>query len=73
MSCEKEEIRPAIISIDSYSFLDELRRFRHLVRNVYTFNLVPGKIEPIIVTFPDSWSKLQDEMLAFAEFLEQIG
>ena len=39
-------IRPAVIGPESASALDELRRFRHLVRNVYTFNLVPEKMTP---------------------------
>lgn len=48
MSKEQKNRRPAVISISSFSHLDELRRFRHLVRNVYAFNLVPDKVEPIV-------------------------
>ena len=48
MSKEIAERRPAVISPESASMLDEFRRFRHLVRNVYTFNLVPQKMEPLM-------------------------
>lgn len=71
MSQEKKDLRPAVICTNSFSSLDELRRFRHLVRNVYTFNLVPEKVEPIVADLPAAWSKVQAEILAFADFLEK--
>jgi len=73
ISQERQDIRPAVISEESLSFLDELRRFRHLVRNVYTFNLMPEKIEPMISDLPAIWQKVQAELLAFADFLDQAG
>jgi hypothetical protein len=73
MSHDDEDHRPAVISTRSVSTLDELRRFRHLVRNVYTFNLMPEKVEPIVSDLPALWSKVQAELLAFADFLEQTG
>lgn len=73
MSHDDKDHRPAVISTGSVSTLDELRRFRHLVRNVYTFNLMPEKVEPIISELPALWSKVQAELLAFADFLEQTG
>lgn len=73
MSQEQKDFRPAVISTGSFSSLDELRRFRHLVRNVYTFNLVPEKVEPIVSDLPELWSKVQAEILAFADFLEKTG
>jgi len=44
--------RPALISGESASMLDELRRFRHLLRNIYTFNLVPEKMKPLVSSLP---------------------
>jgi hypothetical protein len=73
VSQEEKGVRPAVISTASLSTLDELRRFRHLVRNVYTFNLMPEKVEPIVSDLPALWSKVQAELLAFADFLEQTG
>ena len=43
-----KEIRPAIIGTKSSKMLDEFKRFRHVVRNVYTFSLAPEKISPLI-------------------------
>lgn len=52
MCQEIPDVRPAVISSKSMSSLDELRRFRHLVRNVYTFNLLPGKMESLVMDLP---------------------
>jgi hypothetical protein len=65
------DIRPAVIDQDSALTLDEFRRFRHLVRNVYTINLQPDKIASLMSTLTGMWSKLRAELLAFAEFLAE--
>jgi len=53
--------------------LDEFRRFRHLVRNVYTMNLTPGKVTGLMSALPELWPRLRSELLAFADFLEQLA
>jgi len=65
--------RPALISGESASMLDELRRFRHLLRNIYTFNLVPEKMKPLVSSLPELWPRLRAELLAFADFLEDVA
>lgn len=67
------EVRPAVISQDSALVLDEFRRFRHLVRNVYTMNLVPDKMAGLMSALPRLWSRLRAELLAFADFLEDLA
>jgi hypothetical protein len=69
MAKEVPNVRPAVINSCWLPKLDELRRFRHLVRNVYTFNIVPTKVEPIVCALPDLWPHIKDELLAFADFL----
>lgn len=73
MSHEVENIRPAVISRPIASSLDNFRRFRHLVRNIYTFNLAPDKIESLIIELPDMWTQLQEELTAFADFLTDLA
>ena len=46
MTQDLVDVRPALISKDNALALDEFRRFRHLVRNVYTVDLVPHKLPP---------------------------
>ena len=65
-------LRPAVISQETATTLDEFRRFRHLVRNVYTINLVPEKMGGLIEALPELWPKLRAELLAFADYLEAL-
>ena len=44
MQMEIEGIRPALLSAETASGLDELRRFRHLFRHAYTADLDPGRV-----------------------------
>lgn len=73
MANEVTETRPAVISPESASMLDELRRFRHLVRHVYAFNLSSERMEPLITTLPGLWQQAQAELSAFADFLDEIS
>lgn len=73
MATDIEDFRPAVIGLGTAENLDELRRFRHLVRNVYTFNLVPEKMQGLIDLLPQTWTQLKAELLAFATFLEILA
>lgn len=67
------DVRPAVISQESGRALDEFRRFRHLVRNVYATNLSPEKMAGLVSALPALWSVLRAELSAFADFLEALG
>lgn len=69
---ESTTIRPAIIGPECAQQLDEFRRFRHLVRNVYSTNLQPEKMSDLIETLPILWNDLAAELCAFADFLEKL-
>lgn len=66
-------VRPAVIGAETAHRLDELRRFRHLVRNVYTFSLQPEKMQPVFAELERLWVQLQAELLAFARFLDAVA
>lgn len=70
---EKEGVRPAVIGPEHVVSLDEYRRFRHLVRNVYTTRLQPDRIAGLVNALPGLWSGLRAELLAFADFLELLA
>jgi hypothetical protein len=72
MSQDLLKVRPAVISPNVALALDEFRRFRHLVRNVYTTHLSPDKMESLMTALPGLWLRLQEELLAFASFLDQL-
>lgn len=73
MAQEIANIRPAVISTPKASSLDELRRFRHLVRNVYAFTLVPDNMKTLISDLPELWPQVQAELLDFADFLSEVA
>ena len=72
MTSDLSDVRPAIISQKSAQQLDEYRRFRHLVRNIYTANLVPERMSMLLVNPPDLWRDVRAELLAYADLLQQI-
>lgn len=65
-------VRPAVISGDSLVGLDELRRFRHVVRNVYATNLNPKKLGDLMVVLGKCWPEVRAELMAFADFLQTL-
>ena len=73
MAHDLPQVRPALLSRDNAAELDEFRRFRHLVRNVYTMNLTPDRVAGLISKLPELWPRLRSELLAFADFLEELG
>lgn len=71
MMKEVPGIRPAAISTDTGTKLDEYCKFRHIVRNVYTHNFDPVKLGKLVNSAPELFTQAKAELLAFASFLEQ--
>lgn len=65
-------VRPALLSSASVKGLDEFRKFRHVVRNVYATNLDPEKMANLFTLLPVVWHQVRAELLAFAEFLRLL-
>lgn len=70
---EDRAIRPAVIGASTVSSLDELRRFRHLVRNAYNLELVPERVAVLMEGLAEKWAILRAELDAFAAFLESMA
>jgi hypothetical protein len=66
-------IRPAVISTETGKRLDEYRRFRHVVRNVYTRSFDPAKLGKRVNSAPELFVRTKAELLAFATFLEHYS
>jgi len=73
MAQDIQDIRPAVIGESSTIILDELRKFRHVVVNIYTVNLVPEKMCKLVLSVNELWPKLNGELMAFAEFLDEVS
>ena len=71
MTKEVPGIRPALISTETGTRLDEYRRFRHVVRNVYTPSFDPAKLGKLVNPAPELFARTTAELVAFAaSFLE---
>jgi hypothetical protein len=56
MAQEIPGVRPAVISESTREKLDAYRAFRHVARNIYTFNLDAAKLRDL-VHHPRSWGR----------------
>jgi hypothetical protein len=70
MATEIPGTRPAVISVEAGIKVDEYRAFRHVVRNVYTYNLDPVKLKKLIDQAPALFAQLKAEISSFVAFLE---
>jgi hypothetical protein len=72
VSLEIKDIRPAVISSKTKKDLEELLRFRHIVRNIYGFELKPERIEALIVLTTSLSPRFTKEIEKFMTFLTGI-
>ncbi|HAA02069.1 MAG TPA: hypothetical protein DCE18_01715 [Syntrophobacteraceae bacterium] len=73
LSTELPGTRPAMIGRSLRNCLDEFRGFRHVVRNVYTFNLIPSRLQELVSVLRPCYQSLVDDVEAFCDFLVQLG
>lgn len=73
MSASIEGVRPPVISRETRYCLDEYRGFRHVVRNVYTFNLKPSRLQLLTDELRSCYESLLAELDAFLAFLEHLA
>jgi len=66
------QIRPQVLSAEAAKAIDEYLRFRHIVRNIYTFEIDPDRVEDLVQRLRPSFEQTRTELLAFADFLEQL-
>ena len=73
MAAEIPSVRPSVLSLETRDRLDRYRGFRHVVRNVYTFNFDVGQIEVLIKQLPSTLEQVSRDLLGFADFLAQLA
>lgn len=73
MGKEIANVRPALLSEDTVTFLEEYLRFRHRVRNIYSFNLIPERIKRLVERLPRIHEQVKLNLEDFAEFLENLS
>jgi hypothetical protein len=73
MTSEVAGIRPAVLSSATRQCLDEYRSFRQIVRNVYTFNLRPARLQELVVGLRACQSAITSDLTTFAAFLDSAA
>ena len=73
MGLDLPQVRPPVLMADSIQRLDEYLRFRHVVRNVYTFSFDPERIGRLVTELDRTFLLVRQELLEFADFLEKVG
>lgn len=71
LATEVPEVRPTVISDSLLKALDKYRGFRHVVRNIYTFEA--EQISPLVKQLARTYEQCKRELLEFANFLENTG
>ena len=73
MSLEVTGIRPAVLSNEIINRLDEYLRFRHVVRNVYTFHFDLERLDRLVKDLRPSFEQLRADLQDFSTFLKEIA
>lgn len=73
MSGKTQGIRPSVIRYETRVCLDEYRRFRHIVRNVYTFNLRPSRLQELTEELRACFEDIKEDLALFALFLDELA
>jgi hypothetical protein len=73
MNTPFEELRPAVLSPETINALDEFLRFRHVVRNVYTFSLEISQVSRLVKLARPAFEQAKNDLSGFVIFLEQVG
>jgi hypothetical protein len=73
MGLDLPKVRPPVLTSDAIQHLDEYLRFRHVVRNVYTFSFDPERIGRLVNGLEPVFVQVKEELSAFADFLETVS
>lgn len=73
ITLELPGVRPPVLRQETARQLDEYRRFRHLIRNIYTTALDPQRMIRLIDSLPSVWQQVGQELNAFAVFLTDLS
>ena len=73
MSVEIPDVRPAVISQNTYLMLDELRRFRHLFRNAYVLTFDADKLRLVVRDAVRLETSYPDDIALFQTFLDSLA
>jgi hypothetical protein len=71
-SLEIVNVRPPIITKETMFALNDYLAFRHVVRNIYGFELRRDKVEVLLNSIDAVYNKLKHDITIFVEFLKAL-
>lgn len=63
-------IRPPLLSLEHAESLQAYLGFRHIVRNIYTENLIPSRIGDLVRLLPRLWPQIRQQLATLADGVE---
>lgn len=72
MSVEIPEKRPAVINKKQFHQLEKYLNFRHLVRNIYGFQLEKERFNHLIEGLPQLHKNIEEQITCFLDKLDEI-
>jgi hypothetical protein len=73
MQAEQPGLRPPVPTPEAVQALDEFLRFRHVVRNIYSFQLDPERVARLIEQMRPAFRLVQQPLQVFVTFLKRVG
>lgn len=73
MTLDLPGTRPPVLRKDTAAQLDEYRKFRHLVRNIYATSLDPARMQPLVEMLPTLWAEIRNQLMTFSQFLLDLA
>ncbi|BCU10951.1 MAG: hypothetical protein LW716_08680 [Microcystis sp. 53602_E8] len=65
-----QDYRPAVLREDTVHKLNEYLSFRHVVRNIYGFELEKQKLENLVNNYYNTWLQVQEDINSFILWLK---
>ena len=72
MKLDIKNIRPAVISDDSFKILNKLRAFRHFVRHAYDYELDKDELLLLQKKMGESFKHVNNDIGIFLNFLDEL-
>jgi hypothetical protein len=72
MASELERVRPAVLNEEEARQLQAYLAFRHVVRNIYTENLIPQRVRDLVDLLPGLWAQVRRQLEALANYLSGV-
>ncbi len=73
MTLDIPGVRPAVLNPETAAILDEYRRFRHLIRNIYATNIDPARIKALVRQLDDLHNRVATDLERFTKFLDRLS